>query len=250
MNSYPQNDFVGLIKALFEPLNRGSLWFSEISDELKEISIGIVCLTKENKDKPWILFEAGALAKGLSSSRVCTLLIDLQPTDLDDPLAQFNHTFPTKEGIRSLVRTLNSSLGELKLKETIIDKVFETNWPEFETRFNSIINGTPQTSVVPTKKNPDDILLEILNSTRNLEKRIRSLEFDNKNINTNYPSKSIKPRSMKQIEDYIFDLVSDNCTLEEIMEKTENMDIPKDLIRAIAKKLINNNLKYIEHQIG
>src|ERR1043165_153842 len=68
-------------------IDRGSLWFSEINDQLKDTSVGIICLTQENKNRPWILFEAGALAKGLSSNRVCTLLIDLKSADLEDPLA-------------------------------------------------------------------------------------------------------------------------------------------------------------------
>jgi len=110
-------------------IDRGSLWFTEINDQLKDTSVGILCLTKENMDRPWILFEAGALAKGLSSNRVCTFLVDLQTSDLRDPLAQFNHTYPDKEGIWSLVRTLNNALEGKGLKEKILDKVFETYWP-------------------------------------------------------------------------------------------------------------------------
>ena len=56
-------------------IDRGALWFSSINDELKDTTVGIVCLTHENKNKPWILFEAGALAKGLANSRVCTFLV-------------------------------------------------------------------------------------------------------------------------------------------------------------------------------
>lgn len=43
-------------------IDRGSLWFSEIQDQLQDVTTGIICLTQENKEKPWILFEAGALA--------------------------------------------------------------------------------------------------------------------------------------------------------------------------------------------
>lgn len=42
----------------------------KLSPNVTDTSIGIICLTKDNRTKPWILFEAGALAKGLSSSRV------------------------------------------------------------------------------------------------------------------------------------------------------------------------------------
>jgi hypothetical protein len=85
-------------------IDKGSLWFNEINDQLKDTKVGIVCLTKENKDNPWILFESGALAKGLSVNRVCTFLIDLSPADLANPLAQFNHTIPDQDGMKSLLR--------------------------------------------------------------------------------------------------------------------------------------------------
>ncbi|WP_329611204.1 toll/interleukin-1 receptor domain-containing protein [Plesiomonas shigelloides] len=114
-------------------IDRGSLWFSEINDQLQNTTIGIICLTQENKTKPWILFEAGALAKGLSNSRVCTFLIDLEPTDVGTPLSQFNHTFPTQEGLWELVRTLNNSLKDKALKEKTLELVFETYWPKFES---------------------------------------------------------------------------------------------------------------------
>ena len=110
-------------------LDRGSLWFGEINDQLKDTSVGIICLTQENKNRPWILFEAGALAKGLSTARVCTLLIDLEPKDIEDPLAQFNHTFPTKESVLGLVRTLNGTLGSASLDIRILEQVFNTYWP-------------------------------------------------------------------------------------------------------------------------
>src|SRR5437762_13662094 len=79
-----------------EDIDKGSLWFGELSDQLKDTQVGIVCLTRDNADARWILFEAGALAKGLKKGRVCTLLIDLQPSDLKPPLSQFNATRPTR----------------------------------------------------------------------------------------------------------------------------------------------------------
>jgi hypothetical protein len=156
-------------------IDRGALWFTEISDQLANTSIGVVCLTKENRNKPWILFESGALAKGLTSNRVCTFLIDLQPTDLENPLAQFNHTFPTKDGVWSLVRTINSSLKESILKESVLEKVFDTYWPQFERDFAEAISATSGTEV-PEIRKENEIMLDILSTVRMLEKRLRSIE--------------------------------------------------------------------------
>jgi hypothetical protein len=156
-------------------LDRGSLWFGEINDQLKDTTVGIICLTQENKDRPWILFEAGALAKGLSTARVCTFLIDLEPKDIEDPLAQFNHTFPERDSILNLVRTLNGALGSAGLDGRILDQVFDTYWPQFERQFKKIIESTE--SPGPAQPRPDkDILGEILENTRTMSSRIRKLE--------------------------------------------------------------------------
>jgi len=44
-------------------LDKGSVWFNSISTTLAEFSIGIICLTNENKERPGMLFESSALAK-------------------------------------------------------------------------------------------------------------------------------------------------------------------------------------------
>lgn len=158
-------------------LDRGSLWFGEISDQLKDTSVGIICLTHENKNRPWILFEAGALAKGLSTARVCTFLIDLEPKDIEDPLAQFNHTFPTSESVLGLVRTLNGTMGNAALDNRIVEQVFATYWPQFEMKYNKVLSETE--SHTPPKPRPkEDVLGEILENTRMLSSRIRRLESD------------------------------------------------------------------------
>lgn len=158
-------------------LDRGSLWFGEINDQLKDTTVGIICLTQENKARPWILFEAGALAKGLSTSRVCTFLIDLETKDIEDPLAQFNHTFPTRESILGLVKTLNSALGSNGLDIRILDQVFDTYWPQFESKFSAILVQTKSNE--PSKPRPkEDVLSEILENTRIMSSRIRKLEAE------------------------------------------------------------------------
>lgn len=158
-------------------LDRGSLWFGEINDQLKDTTVGIICLTQENKTRPWILFEAGALAKGLSTSRVCTLLVDLDPKDIEDPLAQFNHTFPTRDSVMGLVKTLNSTLASNALDNRILEQVFNTYWPQFEDSFNKILTTTE--AQPPSKPRPkEDVLGEILENTRMLNSKVRRLEHD------------------------------------------------------------------------
>ena len=157
-------------------VDRGALWFSEINDQLKDTTVGIVCLTQENKHKPWILFETGALAKGLSSNRVCTFLVDLSPADLEDPLAQFNHTHPDREGVGALVRTLNGCLGTLGLDERILNQVLDTYWDQFDEKFKALIKQHP-IDHKPEPRSEKSLLSEILENTRSVNSRLRQLEI-------------------------------------------------------------------------
>lgn len=156
-------------------LDRGSVWFGEINDQLKDTKIGIVCLTQENKVRPWILFEAGALAKGLASSRILTFLIDLQPKDVEDPLAQFNHTLPSKESMKGLVEAINAQLGADALDQRVLPTVFQTYWPQFESAFADILKNLKPTEPSTPRKDTD-ILGEILENTRILNARVSRLE--------------------------------------------------------------------------
>lgn len=212
-------------------IDKGSLWFNEISDQLKDTKVGIVCLTKDNKEKPWILFESGALAKGLSSNRVCTLLINLKPSDLDGPLSQFNHTVPEKDSMKALLITINKELGERRLEEKTIDQIFDIYWPSFQMKFNEIIKADPEEGENASIRSGDDMLEEILNTTRAMDRRIQRLE-----INT--AKDPIRPDRISRsgAENLIRELINSGLTPVEVMEKMQGM-APQSFIMKMAVHL-------------
>ena len=101
-----------------DDIEKGTRWRSGLASELEQSSVGIICLTRENLDSTWIHFEAGALSKQQQNTYVCTFLFGLEAPDLKEPLAQFQATKSTKDDVRKLVFTINSSLGETKLTES------------------------------------------------------------------------------------------------------------------------------------
>jgi hypothetical protein len=151
-------------------IEKGSLWDPTLSAELKDSPVGIICLTKDNVREPWILFEAGALFKGVASKRVCTFLVDLRPTDVEQPLAKFNHTQPNKLDMLKLVTTLNS-LTPSPLSEAILKESFETYWPKFQTEFDKILKTTP-TSGQPHTRSQEELLAEVLDSVRAIDRKL------------------------------------------------------------------------------
>jgi hypothetical protein len=210
-------------------LDRGSLWFGEINDQLKDTTVGIICLTQENKNRPWILFEAGALAKGLSTSRVCTLLIDLEPKDIEDPLAQFNHTFPERDSILGLVKTLNNALASNALDNRILEQVFDTYWPQFQERFATILKDTE--SLTPSKPRPkEDVLGEILENTRMLNSRIRRLE----NETERNKLRNIE-LSTEVLMDQAIDMLKSGMPVELVINQFENR-LPKNVMKELIMK--------------
>lgn len=162
-----------------QDIQKGSLWSEIIGEELQGMTTGIICLTMENKERPWILFEAGALAKGLTTNRVCTFLIDLKTTDVTSPLSQFNHTNATdRKEILQLLKTLNDRLGDNKLAPSILENSLDVHWLSFQEKLNEIKQETPETKKTQ-KRTEYEILLEILENTRNISRTTSVIENTN-----------------------------------------------------------------------
>src|SRR5258707_22079 len=81
-----------------EDIRKGKRWLLEVAKELDSSNFGIVCLTRENLEAPWVIFEAGALSKSFKEASVSTLLVGgLGIADIKGPLSHFQHTIFEKE---------------------------------------------------------------------------------------------------------------------------------------------------------
>ena len=101
------------VKPYFSPddITKGARWEAEIAKELDDSSVGLICLTSDNLEAPWIMFEAGALAKQLDKARVCPIVFGIAPTDVKDPLAQFQASRFDRDEIKKVVKMINDQLG-------------------------------------------------------------------------------------------------------------------------------------------
>ncbi|MDZ4063138.1 MAG: TIR domain-containing protein [Coriobacteriia bacterium] len=155
------------VKPYFSPedVQKGTKWNTEIATELDASNVGIICLTPDNTEKPWILFEAGALSKSIDKSRVCTLLFNLEPTEVKGPLTNFQATRFVREDFKRLVATINSTAGEAKLEPSVLDSVFEMWWPKLERDVAAILKSHDEVGAGELRSDRD-ILEEVLELAR------------------------------------------------------------------------------------
>jgi hypothetical protein len=155
------------VKPYFTPedIEKGAKWSSEIGKELESSNIGVICLTRENTERPWILFEAGALSKSIEKGRVCTLLFDLEAADVKGPLTNFQGTRFAKDDFKRLIVTINAAAGDSRLEPAVLEDVFDMWWPQLETKVTHILKSHEK-GAKKEKRSDRDILEELLELTR------------------------------------------------------------------------------------
>ncbi len=136
-------------------INAGSRWGHELHQKLESSNFGVLCLTPENVNAPWLLFEAGSLAKSVSSARVVPYRLKLSATDVSFPLAQFQGVDADEIGTKKLIQSLNTGLKQ-PLEGGRLDRLFQRAWPDLATRITAI----PETLEKFQAKRPDRELLE------------------------------------------------------------------------------------------
>jgi len=158
-------------------IDAGSRWCSELVRTLEECNVGIICLTPENQDSPWLLFEAGCLAKSGNVSRVVPYLHGLSPSDVRFPLAQFQAIESTKAGTFKLMQVINGSAA-LNIENDRLERLFEKWWPDLEESLKQIhhLKGAE-----PPARSERDLLEELLGLARDIASRNTSLEPSQQN---------------------------------------------------------------------
>lgn len=151
---------------------KGQRWSLEIAKELEAADFGILCITRANLHRPWLVFEAGALSKKLDSGRVCPLLFDIDPADLDGPLSQFQVSRFDREEVFKLVVAMNLSLTDDsgRVPEQRLLRSFDKWWPDLSDRIQSHLlrlNEPAGNPLVPLRTDRE-ILEEVVVTVRQI----------------------------------------------------------------------------------
>jgi predicted nucleotide-binding protein len=146
-----------------EDIATGSRWSNALADALRETHAGIICLTAENLQAGWLLFEAGAISNVADAARVCVYSLDLPLSDISGPLAQFQCAPATRDDTLRLVQALNA-MDSNPLPEERLHRSFDLWWPQLDAQLANI-RAVASGPVAP-RRQIDDMLEEMLELLR------------------------------------------------------------------------------------
>lgn len=121
-----------------QDIAKGERWLHNVNDNLQDHDFGFSILTPNNVSAPWILFEAGALAKSLKS-RLVPLLCGLNTIDLPNhPLTQFQYVLvPEHDEMLRLLSDVNAACAR-PLPDERLKATFEKWYPDFQAAYKQI----------------------------------------------------------------------------------------------------------------
>lgn len=209
-----------------EDIDKGARWSSDIADELDESSFGVLCVTPDNINAPWLNFEAGALGKSVEKSRVCPFLFRIKRSDVEGPILQYQSTIHDKEDVFKLIKAINEACGDHGIEEIRLEKTFDVWWPKLDEELDAI--EEIKAEIADNEKKPEEIngyvsrvLEEVLDISRTNQKLLRDpstiLPPDYFEHIIDRYDRDLKIRKRHMIEDRLLDEGIDPSAMEEII---------------------------------
>ncbi|WP_429969409.1 TIR domain-containing protein [Enterococcus sp. AZ049] len=170
-------------------IHLGSRWSNDIDENLRSNDFGLVFVTEENIDAPWINFEAGALSKNLKS-RLVPMIYDTDVTILNTgPLKQFQSAKDFSEAsLLDLIQSINvASEDNVKLSPERLQASFNKWWPELDGKLKEVPSVEVKNASEDNKNFDTQALKLILNKLEILERRDSSnLKNSDRRISKEY----------------------------------------------------------------
>lgn len=160
-----------------EDIDKGARWSTDIAKELEDSTFGILCVTKDNLEAPWLSFEAGALSKTMEKAFVNPFLFDIKRSEVKGPILQFQSTIFEKDDIKKMVKTLNKACGDASISETRLDKSFDVWYSTLEDELNKLKSDKvtiAQKKEVNDLEHSSEMLEEILELSRDNQRLLKT----------------------------------------------------------------------------
>lgn len=119
-------------------IRAGVSWNADLGRQLSQSGFGVLCLTSDNLLSPWLLFEAGAISKGLGeTARIVPYRFGVDVSAVQQPLSQFQGVDADQAGTFALLKSLNEKTDG-SLETSRLERSFEHWWPSLREQLASI----------------------------------------------------------------------------------------------------------------
>lgn len=155
-----------------EDIAKGSGWNNAINQHLYKCKLGIVVLTRENLHSPWVLFESGALFKAQPDRLVCTLLCDMKPSEVSQPLGQFQATEFNETDVTRLCSDIATAIGSALAER--VPGFAKRDWHELKGAFDKATKENPPKQGSAAKPKQEETLEEIVTTLRSMQRMLQA----------------------------------------------------------------------------
>lgn len=167
-------------------IEAGAQWTPELMARLQTVKFAIMCVTNENKEKPWLNFEAGLAAKAIATNRVCPVLLDVTQADITGPLTLFQmKTVRSRDDMLHLVLTINNNL-EKPRTEAKVQVAFDKFWPNLQSAVEQIAASTTVAVRRDSLEVAEETLLLLREQSKSIAEQSATLSRIDANTKKNY----------------------------------------------------------------
>ena len=252
MNKWPPC-LLQTIKIFYSPedIEKGENWDQRIASELSDCNYGLICLTAENVSAPWVNFEAGAIAKALGS-RVATLMININPSDIKGPLSRYQATKLEKSDFLHLIQDINRN-SDSPIEESRLSTTFEGLWSNIERELTDIIRAsTPSTrNKRASEKTNSEAIEEILQLVRKQNMLLTTpesllpREYMDYILGRTLPASTDVVENLLSYLDYVYDHLRESEVSYAVFAFSELQLM--DFIRSLSKSISRRNKQLYDH---
>ncbi|MBU6454488.1 MAG: TIR domain-containing protein [Cyanobacteria bacterium REEB67] len=223
-------------------IESGDRWQAEVSGKLETCNTGIICITPENKDKPWVLFESGALSKSVTDGRVIPLLYKMKLGDLGGPLGQFQAKLLSKPDIHTLVVDLNKQVPiDKQIDQVRLELLFNKLYDVLEEGLNKV-EAMPGPAA--TQQAEGEVLEDLVRLVRSHGDRIDQLAKAVLNVGQKYTEDI--PQSAGQL----FSAQTEAGSREYMMRTAKLFGFPVGEVATRLARLSPDELSVLELRYG
>lgn len=182
-----------------EDIDKGARWSTDIAEELQGAKYGILCLTPDNVEAPWLNFEAGALSKTIIDNYVSPFLIGLKPSEIKGPIVQFQSTSYNLDDVKKLIHGINEANSDTKIDKERLNSYFDVWWPKLKEKLDKVEKSIKVESAKKTNPNLKEKQVEVSKSDEVLEEILALARSQQRLLKS--PEEILPPRYLQEVLD-------------------------------------------------